>query len=111
LKHQWKTGTGHAAIACALSAVMLLAVCGGALAGSSAGAGGGASGVYERDWGTCASAVSAPARRWYLAEGCTAGGFQTWVLVQNPGTRPVDVTMELQTAQGARRVLRTPFPH
>ncbi len=21
---------------------------------------------------------------WYLAEGCTAGGFETWVLVQNP---------------------------
>ena len=103
MKQQWMTGPGHAVVACALSTVMLLAVCGGALAGSSPGAVGGASGVYERDWGTCASAVSAPARRWYLAEGCTAGGFQTWVLVQNPGTRPVDVTMELQTAQGARQ--------
>jgi len=23
---------------------------------------------------------------WFLAEGCTDGGFETWVLVQNPGT-------------------------
>lgn len=39
------------------------------------------SGVWERDWGTCASAVSSPANTWYLAEGCTASGFETWVLV------------------------------
>ena len=31
------------------------------------------------------SAPSTPASTWYLAEGCTGGGFETWVLVQNPG--------------------------
>ena len=58
------------------------------------------SGVSERDWGTCASAVADPARTWYLAEGCTAAGFETWILVQNPGSSPVDVKMSLQTGSG-----------
>ncbi len=44
--------------------------------------------------GHCASGVSAPANTWYLAEGCTAGTFETWVLLENPGTEDatVDVT-------------------
>jgi len=82
---------------------MLLAACGAACAAAPGSSRGTGSSVYERDWGTCAAAVTAPARRWYLAEGCTAEGFETWVLVQNPGTRAVEVAMELQTAQGARR--------
>ncbi|MBN2027218.1 MAG: hypothetical protein JW854_10720, partial [Actinobacteria bacterium] len=32
-----------------------------------------------------------PRNIWYLAEGATEGGFETWVLVQNPGTDPVHV--------------------
>jgi len=31
----------------------------------------------------CIGATS-PAPVWYLAEGCTAGDFETWILVQNP---------------------------
>ncbi|MBU4391615.1 MAG: hypothetical protein KJ920_04075 [Actinobacteria bacterium] len=38
---------------------------------------------------------------WYLAEGYTAGDFDTWVLVQNPGDEDVDVTMEFQLPEGA----------
>ena len=37
---------------------------------------------------------------WYLAEGCTAGGFETWVLVQNPGDEEVEVTLTFMTASG-----------
>jgi hypothetical protein len=37
---------------------------------------------------------------WYLAEGATAGGYETWVLVQNPGTVPVDVLLVYQTGSG-----------
>jgi len=37
---------------------------------------------------------------WYLAEGATAGGFETWVLVQNPNTVPVNVTLTFQTGVG-----------
>jgi hypothetical protein len=58
------------------------------------------SGVTERDWGTCASAVAAPARTWYLAEGCTEPGFETWVLVQNPGDEAANIAMDLQTDKG-----------
>lgn len=35
----------------------------------------------------------APAGEWYLAEGYTAGNFDEYVLVQNPGDRPVHVEM------------------
>ncbi len=38
--------------------------------------------------------------RWYLAEGCTAGGFETWVLVQNPGVTAVHVNLLFLTDQG-----------
>ena len=53
-----------------------------------------------REWGTSATGVTSTSRTWYLAEGCTAGGIETWVLVSNPGSAPVDVDMALQTAQG-----------
>ena len=39
---------------------------------------------------------------WYLAEGSTAGGFETWVLVQNPNTDPVTVDLDLQDPARAR---------
>ena len=47
--------------------------------------------------------VTSPSLLWYLAEGCTAGGFETWVLVQNPGDAPAAVDMKLQTAEGERQ--------
>jgi hypothetical protein len=37
---------------------------------------------------------------WYLAEGATLGGFETWVLVQNPNPAPVDIDMKFQTGTG-----------
>ena len=37
---------------------------------------------------------------WYLPEGATAGGFETWVLVQNPNVAPVDIDMRFQTGAG-----------
>jgi hypothetical protein len=37
---------------------------------------------------------------WYLAEGCTQGGFETWVLVQNPGDQPAEVTLTFMTDTG-----------
>ena len=57
-------------------------------------------GLAERDWATCATAVSEPSKAWYLAEGCTEGGFDTWILVQNPGDGPVDIAMDFQTDKG-----------
>ncbi len=35
--------------------------------------------------GHCSVGVTSPARRWYLAEGSSRWGFETWLLIQNPG--------------------------
>jgi len=54
----------------------------------------------NRAWGHDSIGVISPSPIWYLAEGCTAGGFETWVLVQNPGDDPVDIDMVFQTDTG-----------
>ena len=41
-----------------------------------------------------------PAQEWYLAEGSTAGGMETWLLVQNPYRSPVHVDITFQTGSG-----------
>ena len=38
----------------------------------------------NRTWGTDSVGATAPASTWYLAEGSTGGGMETYVLVQNP---------------------------
>ena len=45
--------------------------------------------------------VTAPSQTWYLPEGCTGPGFETWVLVQNPGDKPATVTLDYMTPGGA----------
>ncbi|MBU4358054.1 MAG: hypothetical protein KKE90_02175, partial [Actinobacteria bacterium] len=52
---------------------------------------------------TCAHdsvGVTAPNDTWYLAEGCTDGGFETWVLVQNPGADTASVDLTFMTDEG-----------
>ncbi|MHB8893636.1 MAG: IPT/TIG domain-containing protein [Candidatus Geothermincolia bacterium] len=44
--------------------------------------------------------VSAPSETWYLAEGTTAWGFQTWLLLQNPNTVEANVNVTYMTASG-----------
>lgn len=56
--------------------------------------------------GTGSPGVAAAARTWYLPEGCTAGDFDTWVLVQNPEDREAVVTLEFQLPPG-----QTASPH
>ena len=46
-----------------------------------------------RTWGTDSIGATAPAKTWYLAEGSTGAGFETWVLVQNPNSEPAEVTL------------------
>lgn len=40
---------------------------------------------YGKDDGNASAAVTAPAKKWYLAEGYTGGDFDEYVLIQNPG--------------------------
>jgi hypothetical protein len=47
--------------------------------------------------------VTNPAPTWYLAEGATAGGYETWVLVQNPSSTAVDIDIKYQTDTGQRQ--------
>ena len=53
-----------------------------------------------RKGGSCAAAVSALDRNWYLAEGCTANGFETWVLLQNPGDAAATATVTYMNKKG-----------
>src|SRR5204862_3937006 len=42
-------------------------------------------------------ATSTPGKTWYLAAGASRGGFDTWLLVENPGTTPATVTVSFMT--------------
>ncbi len=53
-----------------------------------------------RTWGHDSIGASSPSTDWYLAEGCTQTGFETWVLVQNPNNSAVTVTLTYMTAAG-----------
>jgi len=50
--------------------------------------------------GTDDTGASSPSTSCYLAEGCTLPDFETWVLVQNPGTSAARVRMRLLTDKG-----------
>jgi|GEM_PF-1025627 len=54
----------------------------------------------SRAWAHDSVGVTAPSSSWYLAEGCTDGGMETFVLVQNPGAGPVHVNLRFQTGSG-----------
>jgi len=55
---------------------------------------------YGKKGGHDSIGTTTPSTTWYLAEGYTGGTFDTWVLVQNPGTVDVDVTLEFQLVDG-----------
>ena len=54
----------------------------------------------NKTWGHDSIGVTEPSSTWYLAEGYTAGGMETWVLVQNPNATAVTVNLALQTDSG-----------
>jgi|GEM_PF-711406 len=53
-----------------------------------------------RQWGTDSIGISYPDRTWYLAEGSTGAGFETWVLVQNPNDEAANVALTYMTPSG-----------
>lgn len=46
--------------------------------------------------------VPSAAATWYFAEGCTDFGFETWVLIQNPGKEPANTTVSFMDEEGAK---------
>lgn len=53
------------------------------------------------DGGSTASAVSAPARKWYFAEGATHPGFTQWLAIMNPSETTARVGITYMFAGGA----------
>jgi hypothetical protein len=52
-------------------------------------------------WAHDSIGVTGASTLWYLAEGCTAPNFETWVLVQNPGDQTANVSLTYMTPSGA----------
>ncbi|RIK06087.1 MAG: hypothetical protein DCC49_11865 [Acidobacteria bacterium] len=52
------------------------------------------------DGGSTAQATPSPGGDWYLAEGYAGAGFDTWILLSNPGPTPADITMTLAPEGG-----------
>jgi len=52
-------------------------------------------------WAHDSVGVTSASTVWYLAEGCTASNFETWVLVQNPGDQTANVSLTYMTSSGA----------
>jgi Tol biopolymer transport system component len=53
-----------------------------------------------RAWAHDSIGVTEPSTTWYLAEGCTAGGMETWLLVENPLGEDVEMNITMQTDAG-----------
>ncbi len=53
-----------------------------------------------RRGGHSSNGVTSGSKQWYLAEGSTAWGFETWLLLQNPGDAEAGVNVVYQTASG-----------
>jgi N-acetylmuramoyl-L-alanine amidase len=54
-------------------------------------------------WAHDSVGVTSPSTLWYLAEGATAGDFETFLLVQNPGDEPATIDVKLQTGEGQKQ--------
>jgi hypothetical protein len=54
----------------------------------------------EYPGGHSSPGVTGPFTEWYLAEGCTAYGFDTYVLLQNPGDQPSEATLTFMNEGG-----------
>lgn len=51
--------------------------------------------------------ITQPSNTWYLAEGCTAYGYQTWACLQNPSDKSVQVYVTYNTDTGP--ITKPPF--
>ena len=54
----------------------------------------------NRSAGHCTVGSPGPGRTWYLAEGCTDYGFETWLLIDNPGEEAQTATVTFMTQDG-----------
>lgn len=57
----------------------------------------------NRNGGHNSIGVTSASVTWYLAEGSTNGGFETWVLIQNPNDTPATANITYMTPAGERQ--------
>ena len=57
--------------------------------------------------GSDSMGVTSTRKKWYLAEGYTSPDFETYILVQNPGTSPADVKYTFMVPGGKAPVVQT----
>ncbi len=55
-----------------------------------------------RAWGTDSVATVIPKKTWYMAEGSTGGGMETWVSIQNPNAESVRLNLSYVTPSGRK---------
>ncbi len=53
-----------------------------------------------RSWATASVGSASTSAAWYLPEGATDGGMETWILVQNPGDSGVEIALDFLTGTG-----------
>ena len=58
-------------------------------------------GVIEYSGGHNSTGVISPVETWYLAEGCTVGSFDDWVMIQNPNNSIARVTVVFMKDTGS----------
>jgi Tol biopolymer transport system component/fibronectin type 3 domain-containing protein len=59
---------------------------------------------------TASPAVSSQSTSWFVAEGATAGGFETWILVSNQGSQPACVAVTILESGGPREIYSQSAP-
>ncbi|MBN1288612.1 MAG: hypothetical protein JXA49_03130, partial [Actinobacteria bacterium] len=55
--------------------------------------------------------AASPSKTWYLPEGSSAWGFETWTLVENPNASPANVAITYMTGDGPVQVPKTVGPN
>ncbi|MBN1288340.1 MAG: L,D-transpeptidase [Actinobacteria bacterium] len=55
---------------------------------------------YGKKDGNASAGITDTSKEWYLAEGYTGGSFDTYVLIQNPGELPANVTATFMKSDG-----------
>ncbi len=66
--------------------------------------------MYFRTDGHDSVGAKAPSTHWYMAEGSTKSGFDSWVLLQNPQSVQANVTLTFLTAEGEKKDFQLAMP-
>ena len=68
--------------------------------------------TYRGAWKGCTvtSGAVAPSNNWYFAEGCTREGFETWLLLANPGDTEALISVAMILEDGSLKTAGTALP-